>query len=96
VSPDAAPAVRSDAIFAVLLGAVGTGIAYVLNYRLITEDGASTASVVTYLIPIAAIILGAVTLQESLPLNVIAGVLVVLLGVALARAQPASQTSGSG
>lgn len=83
------PVLRTDAIVASLvLGAIGTGIAYVLNYRLITEDGASAASVVTYLIPIVAVVLGAVTLRESLPFNVIAGMLVVLLGVTLARAQP--------
>jgi drug/metabolite transporter (DMT)-like permease len=88
------PAFRADAIIAALvLGAVGTGVAYVLNYRLITEDGASAASVVTYLIPIVAVVLGALTLQESLPLNVIAGMLVVLLGVALSRTNSAFQHS---
>jgi drug/metabolite transporter (DMT)-like permease len=87
------PTPRADAFVAALvLGVVGTGMAYVLNYRLITEDGASAASVVTYLIPIVAVTLGALTLQESLPFNVIAGMLVVLLGVALARTRPAPKS----
>jgi drug/metabolite transporter (DMT)-like permease len=84
---------RVDAVIAVLiLGAVGTGIAYVLNYRLITDGGASSASTVTYLIPVVAVLLGSLTLQETVPLNVLAGMLVVLVGVALARSGPAPQT----
>ena len=39
---------RWDAIAALaVLGCLGTGIAYILNYRLITDEG-TTASVVTY------------------------------------------------
>jgi drug/metabolite transporter (DMT)-like permease len=84
-----APAFRVDALVAVaILGALGTGIAYVLNYRLLSDDGASAASLVTYLIPIVAVLIGVLTLDESLPWTVIAGMGVVLLGVGLARAQP--------
>jgi drug/metabolite transporter (DMT)-like permease len=71
-----------------ILGAVGTGIAYVLNYRLITDDGATVASTVTYLIPVAAVALGAVVLGEPLHLNVLAGMVVVLAGIALTRRKP--------
>jgi drug/metabolite transporter (DMT)-like permease len=82
---------RSDALVAVaILGALGTGAAYVLNYRLITDDGASAASLVTYLIPIVAVILGALTLGESLTLNVIVGMVIVLAAVGLTRARTAS------
>jgi drug/metabolite transporter (DMT)-like permease len=87
--------IRTDMAIAVLvLGVFGTGIAYVLNYRLISEGGASAASVVTYLIPVVAVVLGALTLDEPLPLNVLLGMLVVLLGVALTRSElklPASE-----
>jgi drug/metabolite transporter (DMT)-like permease len=42
---------RWDAVLALLvLGAFGTGIAYILNYRLITDEG-TTASVVNYALP---------------------------------------------
>jgi drug/metabolite transporter (DMT)-like permease len=71
-----------------ILGAVGTGIAYVLNYRLITDDGATVASTVTYLIPVAAVALGVVVLGEPLHLNVLAGMVVVLAGIALTRRKP--------
>ena len=41
---------RWDAVAALaVLGILGTGIAYILNYRLITDEG-TTASVVTYLL----------------------------------------------
>ncbi|HEX3958195.1 MAG TPA: DMT family transporter [Trebonia sp.] len=76
---------RPDAIAALaVLGALGTGIAYVLNYRLITDEG-TTASVVTYLLPIVAVILGAAILGDHITAQIIAGMLIILLGVALTR-----------
>jgi drug/metabolite transporter (DMT)-like permease len=68
-----------------ILGALGTGAAYVVNYRLITESGASATSLVTYLLPIVAVILGVAVLGESLPLHVIGGAVIVLAGVAATR-----------
>jgi len=69
----------------VALGILSTGIAYVLNYRIITDDGASAASVVTYLLPVTALILGAIVLDETPTLHAIIGMLIILAGVALAR-----------
>lgn len=52
VSPGHLPIWRADAVAAlVILGLVGTGAAYVLNYRIIADDGALLASTVTYLLP---------------------------------------------
>jgi drug/metabolite transporter (DMT)-like permease len=77
---------RADSVVSLIaLGAVSTGIAYVLNYRIITDDGATAASVVTYLLPIVAAVLGAVVLGETLPLHATVGMLVILTGVGLAR-----------
>ncbi len=73
-----------------ILGAVGTGLAYLINYRLIIDEGASATSIVTYLMPIVSVVLGAVALHELIPLNVIAGMMVVLAGVALARRRATS------
>ena len=39
----------------VLLGVVGTGFAYILNYRVIADLGATRASLVTYVIPVVAV-----------------------------------------
>ena len=43
---------------AVILGVAGTGLAYVLAYSIITREGATAASTVTYLNPVVAVALG--------------------------------------
>ena len=85
---------RWDAIAALaVLGCLGTGIAYILNYRLITDEG-TTASVVTYLLPIVAVILGAAILNDHITPQIIGGMLIVLIGVAITRRDhPASDTT---
>ncbi|WP_433116260.1 DMT family transporter [Micromonospora sp. CA-246542] len=67
------------------LGALGTGLAFVINMRNIRLAGASTASTVTYLIPIFAVLIGAVVLNERLNWHQPVGALIVLLGVAVAQ-----------
>ncbi len=80
------PDLRVDALGSVvILGVLGTGIAYILNYRLILDDGPTVASTVTYLIPVVAVLFGVAVLDESLSLRVLAGMLVVLAGVSLVR-----------
>jgi len=71
-----------------ILGIIGTGIAYVLNYQIITREGATIASTVTYLLPVVAIVLGVLVLSENITAMVIAGIALVLAGVALTRHQP--------
>jgi drug/metabolite transporter (DMT)-like permease len=67
------------------LGVLGTGIAYLLYYRLITDAGATSTSMVNYLAPLVAVALGVVALGEPLGWNVFAGAAVVVTGVALAE-----------
>jgi drug/metabolite transporter (DMT)-like permease len=74
----------------VVLGVLGTGVAYVLNYRLITDEGAVGASTVTYLIPVVAVILGALILDERVTWNIVAGALIVLAGVAISEGRLSS------
>jgi drug/metabolite transporter (DMT)-like permease len=64
-----------------VLGVLGSGYAFVLINSLIADDGPTTASTVTYLLPVIAVLLGAVVLGESLGLRVLAGMVVVLAGV---------------
>ena len=64
------------------LGVLGTGIAYILNYRLIVDEGATSASTVTYLLPIVALTLGIVVLGEPVAWTLFAGTLLILLGIA--------------
>jgi drug/metabolite transporter (DMT)-like permease len=68
-----------------VLGALGTGIAYILNYRVLRAAGPTTASTVTYLIPVFSTVAGVVFLHEELTWNEPVGGLVVLAGVALAQ-----------
>jgi drug/metabolite transporter (DMT)-like permease len=68
-----------------VLGLLGTGVAYVLNYQIITSEGATVASTVTYLLPIVAIALGFLVLGEHITPPDLAGIVLILAGVALAR-----------
>ena len=68
-----------------ILGIFGTGLAYVLNYRLIADEGATNASTVGYLLPVVSVVLGAIFLSEALTLRVLAGMVIVLVGVAMTR-----------
>ena len=68
-----------------MLGIIGTGFAYALNYQIITSEGATIASTVTYLLPVVAIVLGVLVLGESITAIVLAGVALVLMSVALTR-----------
>lgn len=70
-----------------ILGILGTGAAYVLNFRLIADDGPTTASTVTYLLPAVAVSLGALVLDESLTWQLLAGTAFVLVGVTLSRSR---------
>ncbi len=72
-----------------ILGVFGTGVAFVLNYRLIEDEGPTNATTVGYLLPVVSVLLGAAFLGEELNVRVVAGMLVVLVGVALTRRQPA-------
>ncbi|CCH35059.1 DMT family transporter [Actinosynnema sp. NPDC047251] len=73
-----------------ILGVFGTGAAFVLNYRLIEDEGPTNATTVGYLLPVVSVLLGAAFLGEDLNLRVVAGMVVVLVGVALTRRQPAT------
>lgn len=67
----------------VLLGVLGTGYAYVLNYRVVAELGPTTASLVTYLIPVVAVAVGVLLLDEVFHLRVLAGGALIVAGIAL-------------
>jgi drug/metabolite transporter (DMT)-like permease len=67
------------------LGAVGTGIAYVIYYGLIHDVGATTASTVTYVVPLVAVTLGVVALNETVRWNDFAGAAVVIFGIGVAE-----------
>jgi drug/metabolite transporter (DMT)-like permease len=77
---------RADAVLSVVvLGVFGTGVAYVLNYRLIADEGPATASITTYLLPVVAVALGYLVLAEPVTMLMMLGISLVLLGVYLAQ-----------
>jgi uncharacterized membrane protein len=81
VTGAATPHVTAESVAAiVVLGIVGTGFAYVLNYQIITSEGATAASTVTYLLPVVAIVLGVLVLGESITVTTLAGIALVLAG----------------
>jgi len=67
-----------------LLAFFGTGLAYLLYFRLIANAGPANAVAVTYLIPIFAVAWGGLFLGERLTLPLIAGCAVIFVGTALA------------
>jgi drug/metabolite transporter (DMT)-like permease len=73
------------ALCLLLLGTLGTGYAYLLNYRTLQESGATVASLVTYLVPLVAVVAGVLVLGEPFSLRLILGGLIVIAGVALVQ-----------
>jgi drug/metabolite transporter (DMT)-like permease len=81
-----------------ILGALGTGAAYVLNYQLITDEGPTATSTVTYLLPVVAVALGIVFLGEPAAAHLLLGTGVVLVGITLVQQRspaPASTPEAS-
>ncbi|MFJ6851187.1 DMT family transporter [Streptomyces sp. NPDC091271] len=71
----------------VALGALGTGLAVLLQYGLVQEVGPTTAQMVTYFIPVIATAAGVSLLGEQLGWNTPVGALVVLAGAALTQSR---------
>jgi drug/metabolite transporter (DMT)-like permease len=65
------------------LGVLGTGAAYIAYYWLIEHAGSYRSSLVTYVIPVVAVFLGAVVLGEDVGIATVAGGLLIILGVAM-------------
>jgi drug/metabolite transporter (DMT)-like permease len=65
------------------LGAGGTGLAYLLYYYVMNTLGAVRAAGVTLLVPVTAVFWGVVLLHETLSLPIVAGMVVILVGIVL-------------
>ncbi|MEU8827186.1 DMT family transporter [Streptomyces sp. NPDC048636] len=70
------------------LGALGTGVAFLIQYGLVAEVGPTTAMMVTYFVPVIATAAGVAILGEHLTWNTPVGALVVLAGAALTQSRP--------
>jgi drug/metabolite transporter (DMT)-like permease len=79
----AGPVSATPLVGIVLLGVLGTGFAYIWNYRNMKLAGSAIASSVTYITPVVAAVLGLAFLGEHLTWDQIAGGLLVLAGAAM-------------
>ena len=68
-----------------ILGSIGTGLAYIWNYRVVRAAGSVVASTVTYITPVVATILGIWLLGESFKITQLIGGVLVLLSAALVQ-----------
>ena len=80
--PDALPGAEATASV-LALAVLGTAIAQIVLYRMLRLHGAARVSLVTYLLPPAALFYGAVFLDERLTAPMLAGLGLILAGVAL-------------
>jgi len=69
----------------VLLGCLGTGVAYIWNQNALRAWGPTRASTVTYITPVVGVALGMLVLGESLSWNEPVGAAIVFLGILLAQ-----------
>jgi drug/metabolite transporter (DMT)-like permease len=67
----------------IALAVIGTALAQILLYRVLRSDGAARVSLVTYLLPVTALFYGVVLLGEPLTWEELAGMALILGGVAL-------------
>ena len=77
-----------DAWFAVVwLGLLGSGLAYLVFFRLLGRWGATRTSLVAYLLPVFGIALGAIVLREPLDAGLLIGTGLIIAGVALVNSR---------
>ena len=69
----------------VTLGALGSGVAYLLYYKILDVVGSAIASSVTYITPVIAVILGVILLGEQLHWYEPVGGVIVVLGAAISQ-----------
>jgi drug/metabolite transporter (DMT)-like permease len=69
----------------VALGAAGTGLAYILNFTVVAEAGATVAATVTYVVPACSTGAGMLLLGEPLTAGAVIGAAVIVTGAALTR-----------
>lgn len=75
----------SSVLAILMLGIFASGMAYLWNFRLIAIVGSTSASMVSYLIPLIALVMGITVLGEEIRVNEIFGGAIILSGLALSR-----------
>ncbi len=88
---------RPDALFAVVwLGVFGSGLAFLIFFRLLGRWGATRTSLVAYLIPVFGLVLGAAVLAEPIDGRLVIGTALVIGGIGLVnRRRPAAEITAA-
>jgi drug/metabolite transporter (DMT)-like permease len=71
------------------LAALSTALAYIIYFRVLARAGATNLLLVTFLIPVSAILLGTFALDEPFVPRQLAGMLAIALGLAAIDGRPA-------
>ncbi|MCX7347054.1 MAG: DMT family transporter [Alphaproteobacteria bacterium] len=91
-NPSGLHGVAPVAVWSVIgLGVLPTAIATLLMYHLIHRTGPSFVAYSNYLVPVYAVLLGALLLGEALNWNVALALALILLGIAVSRWQSAAK-----
>ena len=64
-----------------ILGVLGTGVGYLIYYRMVAEVGATKASIVTYLVPIVGLVVGVTVADEPFSWRLVIGGVLIVGGV---------------
>ncbi|MCB1380570.1 MAG: DMT family transporter [Alphaproteobacteria bacterium] len=89
--PDGLDHAPAAALWAVVgLGLFPTAFASLLLYHLLDRSGPTFVAYSNYLVPVFAVLLGAAALGESLSLNILAALALILAGIAISRWQARS------
>ena len=76
--------ISAGALFAVVwLGLLGSGIAYLVFFRLLERWGATRTSLVAYVVPVVGIILGGAVLHEAIDGRLLGGAALIVGGIVL-------------
>ena len=78
----------TETVFAVAwLGILGSGLAYLIFFRLLGRWGATRTSMVAYLLPVFGLVLGAAVLHEAVDARLIVGTALVIGGIAVVNSR---------
>jgi drug/metabolite transporter (DMT)-like permease len=78
----------AEAIFSILwLGIFGSGLAYLLVFRLFSNWGATRTTLIAYVIPPVGIVLGVLVLNEPIDARIVLGTGLVVAGVGLVNSK---------
>jgi drug/metabolite transporter (DMT)-like permease len=80
--PDTQPSTAAW-VAIVAMGIASTGFAYILYFRLIANVGPAKAITVAYLIPVFAMLWGALVIDETVTMLMLLGCLIIFAGTAL-------------